>query len=277
MVANTISRTTIPRTTIVAVLFALTAALVARSDLQVKLLRNGLQPILAADISYLVVPVVLAGLLFPLWRTERPFLAAQFSLSALTWRLAIRALAIGLLLRVIWWCQLVAGTSFGIYQSTESSPIVGPVFSFQCATPAVVLLGVLVMAMLTPAIEETVNRGYVLNALRHRGFLAAIIISAIFFTVFHELGGWAYTFLAGVVLGAQYWSTSSLWPSLISHATVNSLILLDWRCLSGQWNPRLESLPLLLPGVIATGLGVICLGTLLIILWKMATGARMPR
>jgi membrane protease YdiL (CAAX protease family) len=277
MVARTNHRTTISQTTLIAILVALTAALVARSVLQVQLLKGGFQSHLAADVSYLVVPVVLVGLLFPLWRTERPFLAAQFQLSDLSWRIVVRALAIGLLIRIIWWCQLVAGTSFGIYQSTETSSIVGPVFTFQCATPAVVALGVLVMGMLTPAIEETVNRGYVLSALRRRGFLVSVIVSALVFTVFHRLSSLPITMFAGLVLGMQYWSTASLWSSLISHSTVNSLILIDWRCLTGLWNPRTEDLPMLQPGLIAIGMGVTCLGALLIILRKTATEARMPR
>ena len=277
MVARTNHRKTISRTTLIAVLVAMTAALVARSVLQVQLLNDGVQRYLAADISYLLVPVVMACLLFPLWRTERPFLAAQFQLSDLSGRIVVRALTIGLLIRIIWWCQLVAGTSFGIYQSTESAAVVGPVFSFQCAAPAVVALGVLVMAVLTPAIEETVNRGYVLSALQRRGFLVSVIVSALVFAVFHRLGSWPFAFFAGLVLGTQYWSAESLWPSLITHATVNGLILIDWRCLSGQWNPRLEDLPVVQPGLIAMVIGIVCLGVLFVMLRKMATGAHRPR
>ena len=277
MVARTNHRKTISRTTLIAVLVAMTAALVARSVLQVQLLNDGVQRYLAADISYLLVPVVMACLLFPLWRTERPFLAAQFQLSDLSGRIVVRALTIGLLIRIIWWCQLVAGTSFGIYQSTESAAVVGPVFSFQCAAPAVVALGVLVMAVLTPAIEETVSRGYVLSALQRRGFLVSVIVSALVFAVFHRLGSWPFAFFAGLVLGTQYWSAESLWPSLITHATVNGLILIDWRCLSGQWNPRLEDLPVVQPGLIAMVIGIVCLGVLFVMLRKMATGAHRPR
>ena len=277
MVARTNHRKTISRTTLIAVLVAMTAALVARSVLQVQLLNDGVQRYLAADISYLLVPVVMACLLFPLWRTERPFLAAQFQLSDLSGRIVVRALTIGLLIRIIWWCQLVAGTSFGIYQSTESAAVVGPVFSFQCAAPAVVALGVLVMAVLTPAIEETVYRGYVLSALQRRGFLVSVIVSALVFAVFHRLGSWPFAFFAGLVLGTQYWSAESLWPSLITHATVNGLILIDWRCLSGQWNPRLEDLPVLQPGLTAMVIGIASLGVLFVMLRKMATGAHRPR
>jgi membrane protease YdiL (CAAX protease family) len=277
MVARKTPRITISRTTLVAVLIAMTAALVGRSVLQVQLLKDGVQAFLAADISYLLVPVVMACLLFPLWRTQRPFLAAQFRLSDLSGRIVFRALTIGLLIRIIWWCQLVAGTSFGIYQSNESSAVVGPVFSFQCAAPAAVALGVLVMGLLTPAIEETVHRGYVLSALRRRGFLISVIVSALVFMVFHRLGSWPFAMFAGLVFGVQYWSTASLWSSLISHSTVNSLILIDWRCLSGLWNPRTEDLPMLPAGLIAISICVICLGVLFTILREMATGAEMPR
>jgi membrane protease YdiL (CAAX protease family) len=82
---------------------------------------------------------------------------------------------------------------------------------------------------------------------------------------------------AGLVFGVQYWSTASLWSSLISHSTVNSLILIDWRCLSGLWNPRTEDLPMLPAGLIAISICVICLGVLFTILREMATGAEMPR
>jgi len=51
------------------------------------------------------------------------------------------------------------------------------------------------------------------------------------------------------VFGIQYWKSGSLWPSLISHATVNALIQLDWRCLNGQWNPPAGALPLWQVGV----------------------------
>lgn len=261
----------------VAILVALTAALVARSVLQLHMLGDGVQALVAADASYLIVPVVMACLLFPLWQTERPFLAELFNRSALTWRLVVRSLMIGLLLRVLWWCQLVAGTSFGIYQSTETSGAASPTFAFQCASPAIIILGVIVMTVLIPIIEEVVNRGYVINALRRHGFLFAIVGSALVFAIFHKSSTWTFAFFAGVILGLQYWSTSSLWPSLISHATVNGLVLVDWRCLSGQWNPRAEDLPVMQPGLIAIGMGIVCLGILFVILRKMATGAHMPR
>jgi len=264
----------IPRTTIVAVLVATTAALVGRAWLQVRLQQGGLPSQTAADLSYLVVPVVLVFLLFPMWRSEKPFLIAQFLRADLCWRIALRAMIIGLLLRIIAWCQLIGGVSFGIYSSDDMNTLVGPVFKFQCATPELVLLGILVMAILVPVIEEVVHRGYVLSVLRNRGIIVSVLVSAVVFAVFHRMSSWSFVFLAGLVFGTQYWYTHSLWASVISHATINGLIQIDWRCLSGRWNPRAEDIPVLLPGIIATALLIGCFVTIVALLQGMATEAR---
>ncbi len=263
----------ISRTTIVALLVATTAALVARSWLQIKLLQDGMPQPVAADISYLVVPAVLILLLFPLWRNEKSFLKDQFRAEDLTVQLALQALAVGLLIRILWWCQLVADVSFGITSSAEADAIVGPVFVFQCASPGVVFLGFLVMTVLVPIIEEITHRGYIQTALHHRGGFIAVLISALAFAVFHKLTSWPFAFFAGIVFGVQYWATRSLWSSLISHATINGLIQLDWRCLNGQWNPQSADLPLLLPGITAVLTFVVCLTVLVRLLLVMLTGA----
>ena len=71
----------------------------------------------------------------------------------------------------------------------------------------------------------------------------------------------------GIVFGLQYWMTRNLWASVITHATYNGLIQLDWRCLQGTWNPTPEQLPTLGPGSIA-------IGTLLVasvvVIWLLA-------
>ncbi len=265
---------TISRTTIAAVLVATIAALVARSWLEVQLLQGGMRSLVAADLSYLLVPPILIVLLFPLWKTEKQFLTDQFRMRDLTWRLVVRAFAIGLLVRLLWWSQLVAGGSFGFYASSDPNAIVGPVFSFQCGPPGVTFLGFVVMAILVPVIEEITNRGFIQTALNRRGFVFAVVVSSAVFTVFHRYDSWPTVFLVGLILGSQYWITRSLWSSLVTHATVNGLIQIDWRCLSGQWNPQPDELPLLLPGVTAVGVFVICLLTLVFLLYAMATGTR---
>jgi membrane protease YdiL (CAAX protease family) len=269
---------TISRTTIVAVLVATIAALIARSWLQIQLTQGGMQSLLAADLSYLVVPPILILLLFPLWRSEKVFLKNQFSRKDLTWKLALTAIAIGVLIRLLWWSQLVAGVSFGIYTSPDPNAIVGPIISFQCSSPGVVFLGFLVMAILVPFIEEITTRGFVQTALGRRSFVVAVAMSAAVFAVFHRFDTWPTVFLVGLILGTQYWITHSLWSSVLTHATVNGLIQIDWRCLSIQWNPNPDEPPLLAPGMTAVLVFVICSSVLFVLLHRMTTGTKIsPR
>jgi membrane protease YdiL (CAAX protease family) len=258
---------------VVAVLAALTAALLLRSWLQLRLGNGGMAATLAADLSYLPVPAVLTVLLFPLWRREKTFLAEQFRLDVLNLRLILRALAIGLLIRVLWWCQLVAGISFGVYASADAGAAVGPVFAFRCSSPNIVLLGFFVMAVLVPLIEELVHRAYVQTAFARHGAFVSIVLASIVFALFHRTGSWPLVFLIGLVLGFLYWSTGSLWASVISHATYNALVQVDWRCLSGQWNPPMEDIPAVVPGISATALAVIALALLVHNLRGIATEA----
>ncbi len=246
-------------------MLAVTAALFARSWLQTELHADGLQRDHAADLSFLVVSPILLLLLFPVLRSDKGFLLDLFRRDAITLRMVTTAILIGVLVRLTWWSQLVAGISFGVYRSDYPLALEGPRFAFQCDAPGIVALGFLVMAVLVPAVEELSHRGYVQTALSHHGPLVAIAISAAVFTVFHRPGNWYFIFFAGVVFGAQYWSARSLWPSMITHATINGLIQVDWRCLNGQWNPPASDLPLWqfgIPALLTLVLSVVLTGWL---------------
>ncbi|HNP64824.1 MAG TPA: type II CAAX endopeptidase family protein [Woeseiaceae bacterium] len=261
-------------TTITAVMVALPAALIARTIVQKNLINSGYNPAFAADLAYLVVPPILLVLLFPLWRSEKSYIREQFSFANLSWRLAIRAVGIGVLMRVAWWSQLFAGISFGIYRAPATSTITPLVLNFQCPSTVVIALGLVVMAGLIPFVEETIHRGYVQGVLRHRGAVLSVLVSAIVFTVFHRYTSWPFVFVAGLIFGTQYWVAKSLWPSLISHATINALIQLDWRCLNGRWNPPADSVPLLIPGTVAMLCLVVSVAILTMLIRRMATEAR---
>ncbi len=263
---------TISRTTLVAVLVATTAALVARSWLQIQLIEDGMLPLVAEDLSYLVVPPILVLLLFPLWQNEQRFLKSQFRHKDLTWELALTAITIGVLIRLLWWSQLIARVSFGVNKSSDLEAIVGPTISFQCDSPGIVILGFIVMAILVPLVEEITHRGYVQTAFRHRGFLISVVTSTVIFVILHRFSSWPFVFLGGLILGTQYWLSNSLWASLITHATVNGLIQVDWRCMNTKWNPQSESIPLFLPGVISIAVAVLCVICLALLLRKIATG-----
>lgn len=264
---------TISRTTIVAILAATVAALVARAWLRLQIVAEGVAAQTAADLSYLVVPVVMVVLLFPLWRVERPYLGSLFKPSTLNLKLVVTAVTVGILLRLLWWGQLVFGVSFGLYESSDPMAISGPVFSFQCPGTVLVALSLLVMSVLTPVIEEITHRGYLLTAFRNRGMLQSIVISALVFAVFHKSTSLPFAFFAGLIFGVQYWKSGSLWPSFISHCIVNTMILLDWRCLSGHWNPRSTDIPVWLPGIASAIVMLGCLVALYALLRRMATEA----
>ena len=111
------------------------------------------------------------------------------------------------------------------------------------------------MALLVPIIEEIVHRGLIQSSMSHRGPIVAITTSAFLFAIFHPPASYLFVFTWGIVLGVQFWKSQNLWPSLLSHATYNGLIQLDWRCITGTWNPTMSDLPLVKPGIIAiTGL-----------------------
>lgn len=265
------------RTHVVAVLVALAAALVARSALQVHLRNIGIPQPFAADVSYLVVPPLLAILLFPVLTANRTLLRQCFDTSHLNMRLVLNALALGGLLRLAWWCHVVAGVSLGIFQNDDPSRVVGPEAMFRCPPGYALATGVLVMSILVPVIEELLHRGFVLTYLRRHGPAIAVAGSAALFAVYHPLGAWGFVFLAGLVMGAQFWITRSLWPSLITHATINTLVIIDWRCVQGQWNPPAADLPLVSVAVVAISLLVVCGGLTAWLLFKMHRGEHSPR
>lgn len=267
-----IERSVSAKTTVYVVIASM-AALVARSWLQVYLRDSGMERLAAADLSYLIVPPIMLLLLSPLWKSERHFLANLFQGNMLTLDLVLRAVAIGLLARILWWAQLFAGGSFGWYSSNDPDSIVGPQLSFGCAAPPIVALGFIVMAILIPIAEEIIHRGYVQTALRRYGALTAVVASATVFTVFHAYDSWPAVFLMGMVLGAQFELTKSLWAPIISHATYNALIQVDWRCISAQWNPPADTLPLLLLGSVSVVVFLLAAAALLYLLKALKTEA----
>lgn len=259
---------------VIAVMAAMTAAFVGRSWLQVELLVDGMPKHHAADLSYLVVPPILLLLLFPILREHKTLIAGLFEYRGLTPRRVLGAVAIGVLLRLSSWCILIAGVSFGIYSSPAPIATAGPAFSFDCDTPQFVALGIAVMAVIVPVIEEVTHRGLIQSWLMHRGPVIAIASSAFLFMLFHRPSSWAIAFLAGLVLGTQFWRTRTVWISLITHSTVNFLIQIDWRCLQVRWNPSPSSLPLWSVGMACMLVLAVALISILCLLRQLSTGAQ---
>ncbi|MGI9233586.1 MAG: CPBP family intramembrane glutamic endopeptidase [Woeseiaceae bacterium] len=239
------------RTKIIAVVVATIAALFCRAWLELELLADGYHKYFAADLSYLVVPPILLILLFPIWRLDGALISSLYRRRGLSLTIVLNAIAIGFLLRTAAWCELVAGVSLGWYSNPKATTIGGPTFTFGCPEPDVLLLGVAVMVVLVPIVEETTNRGLIQSWLSERGPNIAICSQALLFMLAHRPSSWGFAFVAGVVLGIQCWRTKSLWASLITHATINGLIQLDWRCTRGNWNPPPSEVPIWSSGIIS--------------------------
>ena len=240
------------RTHVAAALLALVAALLCRTWLQITLESTGIHRTLAADLSYGVVPPILAILLLPVLRADRAFIRTLFAFKRVSWQLIIVAVVIGLLLRVAWWSQLIARVSFGWQSSSDPSAIAGPFAKFACPPTASMVVGIVVAAVLIPLIEELVHRGYVQTRLHARGPVLAIAVATLLFVVFHRTSGWGLALAGGAVLGTMYWVSGSLWPSIVTHSVVNLEPQITWRCLNLHWNPAPDTLPLWSAGVPAT-------------------------
>jgi membrane protease YdiL (CAAX protease family) len=241
----------IPFRHLLVIVLAQAFALIVQAWLSRTLLAHGYESLQAHYLAYFVVPAILVVVLAPVLLEHRVFLLGLFSPRRLTVRLVIAAAALGIAARIVWWAQLVARVSLGLAASDDAEAVVGPAFSWNCPALPSLMLGLLVMAMLVPLMEETLHRGFLQSALAPSGALLAVLVSALIFTVFHPPSSYGFVFAMGVMLGAQFWVTGSLWTTIITHLTYNGLIQFDWRCLQGRWNPPPESLPLLLPAVIA--------------------------
>jgi len=248
------------RTHVAAVLLGLVAALLCRAWLQVTLESAGLQRTLAADLSYGVVPPILAILLLPVLRTDRGFIHDLFRLERISWRLVLTAIIIGLLFRVAWWAQLAARISFGWQSSNDPLAIAGPVANFSCPPTASMAAGIVVATLLIPPVEELVHRGYVQTRFHPRGPVLAITISTLLFVVFHRTSGWGLAVAGGAILGTMYWTSGSLWPSIVTHSVINLEPHISWRCLNLHWNPAPDTLPLWSVGIPATLVFSLCAG-----------------
>lgn len=253
------------RAPVFAVLIFMTCALSLRAYLAIKLGEHGLAADFAADLSYLAVPPILALLLWPVLRANKVALLGLLRPQILSIRIAVQAVAIGLLARLAFWCQLVFCIATGITSSNEPTAIAGPQFAFSCPPPAPLLLGLLVWLFLIPTVEEVVHRGLLQSTLMRYGRWTAILASALIFAAFHKPTAMPLALIFGIVFAVQFDRSRVLWPCLFTHATYDGLILLDWRCLRGSWNPPADNLPLAeaaawsLIGLFATAIAIVYL------------------
>jgi membrane protease YdiL (CAAX protease family) len=126
---------------------------------------------------------------------------------------------------------------------------------------------------IAPAVcEETLIRGTLLPSLRARmPALLAVAISAAVFALIHDVYRMPFTYAVGLALGALRLRTGSLWPSVVAHATLNSLTFGAAPFLDDPTQPLPDPRPLV-------GLGLLVVGASLTALaWRfLPRGFRMP-
>jgi membrane protease YdiL (CAAX protease family) len=229
---------------IAVVVLYLFTALLLRSWLSGSMVQSGTDPVIAADLSYLAVPVCIAILLWPLLCARPGLVRNLFRHTGLGLSTCLYAVLLGVLMRIAYWAQLVTFVALGIYRDLDAETVSPAVFSFACPALPALLLGFFTMCVLTPLVEEFMHRGLIQSALCDRGPLLAVTVSALIFMVFHRTSAWHFALFAGLVLGTVFWKSRTLWLPVITHATINGLAQLDWRCLRGQWHPPADTLPL---------------------------------
>lgn len=254
-----------PARLVLLVLLAEALALSLRAVLQRHLEAGGTSPADAHLWSYLVVPPLLLALLFPLSRSEAGALRASLAPAALTLRCVLIGLLVGLSLRLAIWGWLVARVAFGWQRNPDADAVAGPLFLFDCPPLPFIALHLLVMSVLVPFIEEVINRGAFLRWLLPQGRTVAVVASATLFALFHNPQTMPGAFCLGLFLGCLYLNTGALWCPLIAHATVNGLIVVDWYCLRGTWNPETTSPVVAVVGVMGIALLLVS-GTLAAVL-----------
>lgn len=224
---------------IVAIMLFQVAALVARSKLELSLIEHATSEAVANDLSYLVLPPILLALMFPYLARCKRQLAGLLRLSALTWRLVVLSILLGLILRVLRWSVLMLLIRVGVTANEGLKYIVGPIIGFDCPPPPVLMLSLGVTALLVPVIEETINRGFIMHALLPRGLALSIGLSALLFALMHPPGTYVSAFLIGVLLSVLTLRHGVLWPAVITHASYNAAAVLDSECFKLIWNPSM--------------------------------------
>ncbi len=82
--------------------------------------------------------------------------------------------------------------------------------------------------VVAPISEEAFFRGYLFAGLRSRsGFRRALVLSALIFALGHVVPtSWPPIFVLGLLFGALYQQTGSIWPGVVLHGAINSSSLL---------------------------------------------------
>lgn len=211
------------------------AALIGRSLIQVKMIDAGSDPVVAGHVSALAGFAMLALLMWPIMLNAWPSVREQFKCPPSWPRMLLASATLGF---VLWLGQMLALLALIPFAWSERGPLTyptSPSYTFACSNPMILLLAIPVMSLMTPVIEEVINRGIILPQLLPRGRTAAILISAVLFAIVHEFSGIPNAFVLGVVMAIQAIHSRNLWAVTITHGVTNLLIQISITCVHGFW------------------------------------------
>ena len=129
----------------------------------------------------------------------------------------------------------------GLLRLALGHPVLDPTAALLAADGTVwaLLLGVLVIVVLAPVVEELVFRGFLAEAFRGKGRWEPIVVSAIAFSLVHlSLAELQYYVFLGVVLGIVY-LRRGLIGSICAHAAFNGMLVIV--ALSATHGPVVEA------------------------------------
>jgi membrane protease YdiL (CAAX protease family) len=192
--------------------------------------------------------------MWPLIRHLRPQIKSLFRKPDSWLRLIVCSIGIGLAFRFASWAWMVTRIAFGFYGPGDPEQAAGPMFWWACPPGSYLVLSIFVMAVLTPVVEEVINRGLILCSLLKKNKTLAIVLSAALFSILHIYEGIPLAFVFGIVAAIQMLNYRTLWGTIIAHSTFNFMITIDWDCLQGIWIPESTSPSLGAVSLVTTGL-----------------------
>ena len=255
------------RASIIVIMLFQVAALFTRQYLNRELVGTGLKENIAKDLSYLVVPIILLVLMWPILSKNKVPLRRLLRRPQSWPKMILAAIGLGIALRLVWWCGVFALTSFGLAHTATPGNAIDISYYYSCPPLDALILTIIVMSALTPLTEEVVNRGLILGTLSERDPRIAIFVTAILFAILHRPSGIPNAFVFGLFVGVQLIRYRTLWAPIITHATHNFLITLDWECLHVSWLPEKPTTSTILFGA---GMTIIGLSSTAVAIWLVA-------
>lgn len=210
-------------------------ALFIREFVRAKLGDEGISSAEAKDLSALVGFAVLAVLMWPIFREVGPALRPLAARPNSWPRLIISAVAVGALTWLTITLVLLFTSTFDWITSTERTNAARPIYEFGCGDVSLLFLTLPVMCVLTPVVEEVINRGMFLYTLIPKGRLLAIVVSAFLFMILHRPESYLTAFFFGIIAAVQMLHWQNLWGLVITHGTVNVLVGVHELCVNSRW------------------------------------------